>query len=229
MRLGVNQKYADAIYEGAERSGLSPTVVAAIIHAEAGKIHHGEWNPASYNKTGALGLGQMRPSAWIEVSEKHGTLLNELARQQQWLTEFGKLKPENQSALLALRLDPRHSIVAAAEYDAMTLKQLLADRPSIHVTRPADQAKLIYLLHHEGLTGAKQFLDGAIPERNAETRLKANVKGRFDLLVEQYGTAAAAYSAWLESRLEKINPSRFEANSKADAAVAPAATPAAHR
>jgi hypothetical protein len=57
--------------------------VASIIHAEAGKERHRangpqrEWISAAYNKTGALGLGQMRPSAWIEVAEQDGTLLNE--------------------------------------------------------------------------------------------------------------------------------------------------------
>src|SRR5262249_45672083 len=90
--------------------------------------------------------------------------------------------PELLPASPYLRYDPPLSIVAAAEYDATSLDRLAFKKDAsqkrylIPGNLTEDQkARYLYLVHHEGETGAEQMLNRTLSNDRAEELLKANV------------------------------------------------------
>ena len=125
LALGANAEHGAAIEAAAVRTGVPASALAAIIDAEAAKGADGSWNPASRNpRSSATGLTQFLAGTWESEAERPGTHLNNVARGNGWLDAQGRVRPDSRTALLDLRLSPRHSIEAAADYARANLDRL---------------------------------------------------------------------------------------------------------
>lgn len=207
--LGPNRGYAAYFHEAAMRTGLSPASLAALIDAEATKKASGVWDPASRNPaSSARGLAQFLEKTWIAEAGKPARLLHAEALRRGYIDAAGAVA--DRSGLLAMRLEPRLAIIAAAEMAVDNLTSLAGSgfRPKDDL----DAARLAYLAHHEGRRGARRFLRGEMESGAALKLLEKNIgEARVAaLLAEHDGKADAAYRDWLSRYIGgKIRPARF--------------------
>jgi hypothetical protein len=159
------------------------------------------------------------PDTWVDQAQRDGTYLNQQAKAQ------GLVDINNQvvdrDALLNLRTDATLSIVAAAEYDKAIFDSLAQiTRPDGTPMIPADlseteMAHYIYIGHHEGATGAVNYLLGTIPDGRASRFLiPQNIPAgqRQGYLSANGGSPGQAYEAWLHDYTNShVNPGNFHA------------------
>jgi len=196
--LKSNEIYRPAIDEAARRTGIPGAAVAAIISAEADS-RDGVWDPNSRNpRSTALGLTQFLSSTWETEAERPGTLINEVARSNGWLDGQGRVQPGARADLLALRTDPRLSIVAAAEYASANLARLRQQNLIPADASAGDLAKLAYLAHQLGVGDAERFLKGEISEGRARTLLNSQIgTAAASDRIAANGSGTQAHRAWL--------------------------------
>jgi len=209
--LGANSRFAGALQQAAERSGLPAPALAAIVDAEAAKRPDGSWNLMSRNpRSSAAGLGQFLSGTWIGMAQQPGNWLYDTAMQKGWLTESGRVKSSARGSLLALRYDAEASINSIADYA----------RSNIAVIRKAGVAagedaqalaRLAYLGHHLGPGDAIRYLKGGLGDSRAAHLLKAQIGSAPALdRIARTGDASAAHRDWLDSYIaRKIRPDRF--------------------
>jgi hypothetical protein len=213
LDLGVNEVYREEILFAADRTKFAAAALAALIDAEAAKGKSGLWDPLSDARplSSALGLTQFLKDTWIGEAKRAGTFLRE------------KTSQLSQSALLALRTNPLHAITAAAEYAVANLAQLAKQgitpaslaaqafplTPKNH-DEDWNKAKLAYLAHHEGVSGALDVIRGTLPEGRAQKLLRSNNPKKADALRAQAGSWNKAYINWLFGYINsRIVPSKF--------------------
>ena len=209
--LGKNAGFSGSIAHAAGRVGIPAAVLASIIDAEAAKSHDGRWLSTSRNaRSTATGLGQFLAGTWKSEAERAGTWLNAAARSNGWIGAGGKILPDAQAALLALRNDTNASINATADFAHHSLSQLA--RAGISIGQSVDQiAKAAYLGHNLGIGDAINFLRGGLGEGRARHLLDAQV-GSADAArrIAQAGSAGAAHHNWLAEFMDKrVNADRF--------------------
>ncbi len=209
--LGPNARYAGVIDAAAERTGLAPAALAAIVDAEAGRSADGSWQTWSRNpRSSAAGLGQFLAGTWTGMAELPGTWLNARAREHGWLDGHGKVMAGARNALLALRYEPSAAINSVADYARRNIDGLaragVTDRDT-----GGNTAQLAYLGHHLGLGDAIRFMRGGLPESRARTLLNAQIGAAgCQRRIEASGCARSAHRTWLMSYLDrKFRPERF--------------------
>lgn len=210
LSLGANQAFTPALQRAADRTGLDPAMLAAIVDAEAAKRRDGSWDPASRNpRSSATGLGQFLTGTWLGEARRPGSWLNAQADARGWLAGDGSIRPEARPALLALRSDPTASIEAIADHAAANLRQLRAR--GIAPVGAAGTARAAYLAHHLGLGDATRYLGGGLGEERAGHLLAAQVgSGSAHRRIAATGSAAGAHRAWLDHYVgQRIRPDRF--------------------
>jgi len=206
-----NEAFREAILEASRRCGLAPSALAALIDAEAAKRPDGSWDPKSANpRSSARGLTPFLSATWIDMAERNGTFLNELARSRGCLDSRGKVLPARRNELLDLRLDASISILTAADFAKRNL-EFLAVAGCIPANASHDEkARIAYLAHHEGPAGARDFILGSLAEDRAEKLLRVNAGSRAASLRAVHGSWRAAYTVFLNEYMDrKIQPSRF--------------------
>jgi LysM repeat protein len=209
LSLGANAQYRDAILEASNRTGMTPQTVAAIIDAEASKVG-GVWQAnAKAGTSSATGLTQFLTGTWIGEATRGGSLLNQEAK------SLGLVDARNQvvdrTALLQARNDPRLSVLAGADYARHNLTALRASGHISADASPAAIAKYAYIAHHEGLGGARGFLNGEMGYLRPGT-FEANVpaRQRADYLDAAGGDKGNAYRNWLSDYIDRnIDVTRF--------------------
>lgn len=209
--LGPNAAYRGAIDAAAERTGLPPAALAAIVDAEAGKNCDGKWNTTSRNpRSSAAGLGQFLAGTWQSEAERAGTWLNGIASRQGWLGGDGKVLPGARSALLALRYDGTASINATADYALRSVRQLKNAGISVG-DDIATVARAAYIGHHLGTGDAIRFLKGGLDSGRARTLLDAQVgAASANRRIAATGDAASAHRSWLLDYVDRhVTPGRF--------------------
>ncbi len=246
LRLGANNKYRAYILKTAQRSEIFPQGMAALIEAEAGKMppivehvpllsksgkplldKHGkprtkvikkpnpEWRPDVVNPIGAAGLTQFLPAAWREVAAYPDSALH--ARCAELAAQRG-VHHLPDSEILQLRLDPELSIMAAGEYASHNIVAFGGKGFHVDAITGVNRAKLGYFLHHEGVRGATQIVNGTLDDDTADNRLAAQLKTRgsdgtieADAYKRNVGLQAAlAYRRWIYDYVDaKINPKFF--------------------
>ena len=213
LDLGPNAEHQTAVAEAAILTGLSPAAIAALIDAEARKTASGAWDPNSSNPgSTARGLAQFLEESWLHEARDRERFLHKEALARGLIDAKGATKSDKaRKALLAMRLEPRAAIITAAELAADNLVALA--RSGYAPKDDEAAAKLAYLAHHEGLSGARAHLAGRTAPDRAEKRLKANLidEDRVKILLAAHGGAPnRAYAAWLEKYIAKrIKPERF--------------------
>lgn len=212
LNLGTNASYSDEINAAASRTGLPPSMLAAIIGAEA-DTKGGQWDPYSRNpRSSAAGLTQFLDSTWLSQAERPGTYLNTLAANNGWLGANGRVLAGAQSTLLDLRYNPRASIEAAADY-ARTNLQALQQRGLVpQDAGPETLAKVAYLAHHLGSADAARFLGGNIDPNRARALLRSQIgASAADQRIDSTGNATLAHRQWLTSYVDKkIDLDRYQ-------------------
>jgi murein DD-endopeptidase MepM/ murein hydrolase activator NlpD len=209
-----NEQFRKYIIDAAKAHGLTPQSLAAMIHAEAAKVK-GVWQEKSNetSPTKAQGLAQFFKAAWKDVYADDSSLLYKDG--QSW----------SETELLSKRLVARYAIDAAATYAKLNLKNFSRkSHYNVDSLSPEDKAKLAYLLHHEGLTGALRLVGIGDPlSRDAAQDLleqqlgsSKEAKKKIDELLEQYNDdPRAAYKGWLLSYTDaKINVNNFVVEDK---------------
>ncbi|HEX8388508.1 MAG TPA: LysM peptidoglycan-binding domain-containing protein [Sphingomonas sp.] len=210
LRLGANERYRSAILEASQRTGMTPQTAAAIIDAEAAKDRDGTWRADSRAGTSsATGLTQFLSGTWLEQARRPGSILNAEAKALGLVDQRNRVVDEGR--LLALRTDPRLSILAGADYARQNLAGMRAVGVVPADAGPAAIAKLAYLAHHEGQGGAIGFLRGDMSYLGYGT-YAANVpqsqRGRY--MAENGGDYRQAYRAWLSDYADRnIDVRRF--------------------
>lgn len=211
--LGPNEIYRSDLEFAAQRTKIDPAALASLVDAEASKDKDtGIWKPNSLSeRSGAAGLTQFLADTWQGMAEKEGTYLNEVAKAQGLVAKNNKAIEEGRSQLLKLRYDPRQSVVAAAEYGVDNLASLADHGVDVASKTQDERAKLMYLAHHEGATGAVNFLTGGLTEQRAKKLLPIQIGSeRAEKLIKQHGTAVKAYIIWLNDYIDrKIRPENF--------------------
>ncbi|MEC5164228.1 MULTISPECIES: peptidoglycan DD-metalloendopeptidase family protein [unclassified Janthinobacterium] len=202
-----NERYRIYVIAAAKKYGLTPQSLAALIDAEAAKKDN-TWqeNSNEYNSDLAQGLAQFFVPAWTDVLNDPSSLLNIDCRKMKRAEQFKN------------RLVAKYAIDGAAAYALQNLTNFAKDtKYQIENLPPEDKAKVAYMLHHEGLKGAKRVIGIGKPltrdeatERLVQQLGKKNIK-KVDQLIAQYdGDAVAAYKGWLFSYTDsKINVNSF--------------------
>jgi hypothetical protein len=205
VELGSNAIYEDAIQSAAQRTGLEPGALAAIIEAEAAKLPGGQWDPYSRNpRSSAAGLSQFLSGTWITEAQRPGTFLNQEAARRGWLDQEGRVLPQARETLLNLRFEPTFSIHAAADYARDNLARLdrlgfVEDNAS-----PERVAQLAYLTHHLGPQGAVDFLRGAFTEDRAKHLLSRQIgDARAAAYADRNGGYVSGHRAWLNGYIDR--------------------------
>ncbi len=209
--LGPNSAYRDTIHAAAERTGLPPAALAAIVDAEAGKNCDGKWNTTSRNpRSSAAGLGQFLAGTWQSEAERAGTWLNGVASRQGWLGSDGRILPAARSALLALRYDGSASINATADYALRSVEKLKNAGIAIGGD-VATVARAAYIGHHLGTGDAIRFLKGGLDSGRARVLLDAQVgTASANRRIAATGDAASAHRSWLLDYVDRhVTPGRF--------------------
>jgi hypothetical protein len=209
--LGRNAGFSGSIAKAADRVGIPAAVLASIIDAEAAKTHDGRWLPNSRNaRSTATGLGQFLSGTWKSEAERAGTWLNSTAHSNGWIGAGGKILPEAQAALLALRNDTSASINATADFAQHSLNQLA--KAGVSIGRSVDQiARAAYLGHNLGIGDAIDFLRGGLSEGRARHLLDAQIgSAAAARRIDEAGGAGAAHHNWLtEFMAKRVNAARF--------------------
>src|SRR5262249_56229296 len=103
LDLGVNEQFRPLIIEAAERTGVLPFCLAALIDIEAAK-NQGVWDVNSQNPNStARGLTQFIRGTWLDMARRTRTFLNAVAQPRGFLDAAGNIT--NEAALLDLRAD----------------------------------------------------------------------------------------------------------------------------
>ena len=215
LNLGVNEVYRQALLKAQEITGIDGAALAALIDAEAGKIasgpEKGQWNRRAVNNdSGAAGLTQFLASTWLAHARDSGTLLNRVAKERGLVTALDAVAGGRETDLLNLRFDPELSIVSAAEYGVANLRAL--DNKGLLPTAIGDdeKARFMYLAHHEGATGAINFLKGENSPSFAKFATQVGTTRASNLVEAAGGDVALAYRNWLNGYMdEKIQPAKF--------------------
>lgn len=232
----VNEKYRKLILVSAKRHGLTPYALAALLDAEASKTKNGGWVEQSVSSsTSGVGVAQFLTDSWLEMVTNPESLMNQRLKQENhyqnligelhntafWLFEVSgtgkdKVKIPLEDTLiekiLNWRNNPEYAIDSAALYGKINLKKFSDKGFNTSVLGPADMAKLIYFLHHEGKHGAVRLLQGRLTKEDAKKRLAKQIKNKAAPLIERFnGDAVNAYTHWLfhEYIDTKINVAHF--------------------
>lgn len=212
LRLGANERYREAILEASQRTDMTPQTVAAIIDAEAAKGRDGVWNANSAAPTtSARGLTQFLAGTWRDEATRAGSLLNQEAKALGHVDARNRIVQGREDELLALRFNPRLSILTGADHAKHNIAEL--ERAGLVETRdPAALAKYAYLAHHEGVGGAAKFLQGDMSYVRRST-FEANVTSAAErrcLLDRNGGDVGQAYREWLIGYVDvKLDVGRF--------------------
>lgn len=211
VALGPNAGHAAALQRAAERSGMPPAALAAIVDAEAAKRPNGSWNLMSRNpRSSAAGLGQFLSGTWIGMAEQPGSWLNDVARQKGWLGSDNRVRSSARGQLLALRYNAEASINSIADYAQSNIRQIR--KAGIRTAdNPQAMAQLAYLGHHLGPGDAIRYLKGGLSENRAALLLKAQVgTDQASHRISRAGDATTAHRNWLNGYVARnIRPDRF--------------------
>jgi hypothetical protein len=218
LRLGPNEIYRVHLLEAMHITGIDAAALAALIDAEASKLPSGQWNANSAAPgSSAVGLTQFLEDTWIDQAKRSGTILNQEAKTKGDITTGNEVADGRRAALLDLRLDPRLSIVTAAEYGLFNLNGLIKADVIDDSVGDDDKARFIYIAHHEGLSGATGFLKGTTLYTFSDL-----VKQVGRSKAQQYvdiagGDTTKAYHNWLNDYVdEHIQPSHFRGHGSND-------------
>jgi LysM repeat protein len=215
LALGLNAIFEKAIVEAARRTGMAGQTVAAIINAEAAKLPNRQWDANSKARTSsASGLTQFLDASWLAEARRNGGLLNAEAR------ALGLVSAQNQvldrARLMALRFDPRLSILAGADFARANLAAMKAKGVIGGNVGPAGLAKLAYVAHHEGLAGGVNVLKGNMGYVS-QSQFNANVPAsrRQAFIAAAGGNMGLGYRAWLTEYVDaNIDVRKFMKDSK---------------
>jgi hypothetical protein len=213
LQLGPNARYAATFATAEARTGIPAPALAAIVDAEAAKTSDGSWNTHSRNpRSSAAGLGQFLSGTWVELAQTQGTWLNGYAADRGWLDGRGRLQTGHRAELLALRYDPKASILGVADLAKGNLDRL--EQAGVRVRTDAETlAKAAYLGHHLGLGDAKKFLSGGIEAGRARMLLSAQIgSSAAEQRIANAGNATHAHRQWLMGFIDRrIRPEAFAA------------------
>lgn len=211
LTLGPNEVYRGFLIEAENRTEIDAAAIAALINAEAAKLPNGQWNKDSKAGTSsAAGLTQFLDTTWLGEAKKGQTLLNGCGREKGLVTAANAIVAGREAELLALRFDPRLSIVAAAEYGLFNLNALIKADLVDDEIGDDEKARFIYLAHHEGLGGAKAFLKGTKAYSFSDLVTQVGQSKAQAFVNKANGDTTLAYRTWLDGYLDRnIQPSRF--------------------
>lgn len=211
LKLGANARYASTFAVAEQRTGIPASALAAIVDAEAAKTGDGSWNTHSRNpRSSAAGLGQFLSGTWQDLAQTEGTWLNSYASERGWLDGRGRVNTGNRAELLALRYDPKASILGVADLAKCNLDRL--EKSGVRVRTDSETlAKAAYLGHHLGLGDAKKFLSGGIEAGRARMLLSAQIgASAAEQRIASAGNATQAHRQWLTGFIErKVRPEAF--------------------
>lgn len=202
----VNGKYSADILDAAAKMKVAPQMLATTIEAEARKRTdvRGQWDASSKAPTSsATGLMQFLNATWKDEAKRPGSWLNVEAKSRGIIDESNNII--DQKILLGFRLDARASIFAGAELLKNNLARLKTNNAIPAGTTPAGLAKIGYLAHHEGTTGALRFLTGDM-NRVTRDKFKAQVPNgsrRQGYLDATEGNIGLAYRNWMSEYIDK--------------------------
>lgn len=205
LALGVNEQFRPMIIEAAERTGVLPFCLAALIDIEAAK-DQGVWDVNSQNPhSTARGLTQFVRGTWLDMARRAGTFLNGVAQQRGFIDVAGDVT--NEAALLDLRVDAECSIMTAADYGMSNLQHLMAQGFVATAASDEEKARAMYLAHHDGLGGAVDWFAGRVDEASAQQKLisaaGADQAARLKTPDHSWGHT---YLTWIFS---KVRPEKF--------------------
>lgn len=232
----VNEKYRKLIIASAKRYGFTPQVLAALINTEAAQGKDGEWLSDSVNKaTDASGLTQFMRPAWLEMATDSRSFMNQRLKAENGfdgvvgggqgnhyhlIGQRGHGKDQERANIdsanvLGWRFNPEYAIDTAALYGKINLEKLEKKGVNVETLAPEDLAKVIYLAHHEGASGAVAVLKGTLSTKKAKANLKSNVTPKLAAsLISRFdgdNIEVKAYTYWLYELLidRKINIAHF--------------------
>lgn len=204
--LPGNEAYRQYIVSAAQKHGLTPQSLAALIDAEAAKVR-GVWQERSNsgNPRLAQGLAQFFEPAWTDVFNSKQSLLN------------ADCQRISRQAMLAKRLEAKYAIDAAAVYANLNMKTFARlSGYDVSSLPPEDKAKMAYILHHEGVGGSLRLVGKSqAPWSNADAHalLVAQFKDedKASEYIARHGRdAKRACRAWLYGYTDsKINVNHF--------------------
>ncbi|MCK9384996.1 MAG: LysM peptidoglycan-binding domain-containing protein [Nevskia sp.] len=91
LKLGPNNEYREWVRKAAQRAGLVPQAVAAVMNAEAAKDKNNKWKVDSKSKkSSATGMTQFLDATWVSEALRAGTYLNDKASREGWLSSDAK-------------------------------------------------------------------------------------------------------------------------------------------
>jgi murein DD-endopeptidase MepM/ murein hydrolase activator NlpD len=91
LKLGPNNEYREWVKKAAQRAGIVPQAVAAVMNAEAAKDKNNKWKVDSKSKkSSATGMTQFLDATWVSEALRTGTYLNDKAIAEGWLCNDAK-------------------------------------------------------------------------------------------------------------------------------------------
>lgn len=221
----ANEKYRKLLISIAEKHGLTPHALAALINAEASKLDNGEWNAnAKAGSSSAAGLTQFLNLTWLQVATDRRSAVNQKLKADygyeqvngKWDGDVysihgktGKSKtPIKSQLILPWRYIPEYAIDAAAVYGLVNMESLKEKGLDARRLAPEDLAKVMYLAHHEGAAGAIKVIRGTLDDDKAKELLPVQVgdEKAVELFKRFKGDYDKAYTHWLYSYIDaKIN------------------------